>query len=113
MANKLKVAARPATPTKYYYADGSPHNGPVHTGLGQVRRAGLICQPGSPRVYTLRELLIEKDIIEKNNLLKINPDKGETGWSGSGGGVPVGGGQPGSGGSGGGGGGGGLGGNNP
>ena len=50
-----------STNGQYFYENGEVCKIGFHTGLGQVRRAGITHTDGAPRVYTFNELMVMKE----------------------------------------------------
>jgi hypothetical protein len=72
MSNKLKIKK-----AKYFFADGKPYFGPVHTGKGQKKFTGIISTDESVQVFTEDDFLM-MEVPSAKKQLKVNKNNGST-----------------------------------
>ena len=68
MSNKLKIKK-----AKYFFADGKPYFGPVHTGKAQKKFTGIMSTDESVQVFTEDEFLMMEMPNVKNPLKLSTP----------------------------------------
>tara|TARA_R100000655_G_scaffold109663_1_gene164853 strand:+ start:1268 stop:1543 length:276 start_codon:yes stop_codon:yes gene_type:complete len=72
MTDKLRIKK-----PKYFFANGKPYSGPVHTGKGQKKFTGIISTDDAVQVFTEDDFLMMQMPSAKKQL-KVNKNNGPT-----------------------------------